>query len=71
VIQPHLLVRLPYYDFTPVSSPAFGIPLLLVKVTTLDIASSHNVTDGLYKARERIHRHLAAGRRLYIYIDIV
>ena len=27
VIQPHLPVRLPCYDFTPVNSPAFGIPL--------------------------------------------
>ena len=27
VIQPHLPVRLPCYDFTPITSPAFGIPL--------------------------------------------
>jgi len=27
VIQPHLPVRLPCYDFTLVTSPAFGIPL--------------------------------------------
>ncbi|KAJ4699845.1 ATP synthase subunit alpha [Melia azedarach] len=26
VIQPHLPVRLPCYDFTPVTSPAFGTP---------------------------------------------
>ncbi|KAJ7941435.1 ATP synthase subunit alpha [Quillaja saponaria] len=32
VIQPHLPVRLPCYDFTPVTSPAFGIPLLAVKL---------------------------------------
>ncbi|KAK7262996.1 hypothetical protein RJT34_30580 [Clitoria ternatea] len=31
VIQPHLPVRLPCYDFTPVTSPVFGIPLLAVK----------------------------------------
>ncbi|XP_033138925.1 30S ribosomal protein S12, chloroplastic [Brassica rapa] len=31
VIQPHLPVRLPCYDFTPVTSPAFGTPLLAVK----------------------------------------
>jgi hypothetical protein len=29
VIQPHLPVRLPCYDFTLVTSPAFGIPLLV------------------------------------------
>ncbi len=27
VIQPHLPVRLPCYDFTPVISPAFGVSL--------------------------------------------
>ena len=27
VIQPHLPVRLPCYDFTPVTSPALGVPL--------------------------------------------
>jgi hypothetical protein len=27
VIQPHLPVRLPCYDFTPVISPALGAPL--------------------------------------------
>ena len=27
VIQPHLPVRLPCYDFTPVISPAFGVLL--------------------------------------------
>jgi len=26
VIQPHLPVRLPCYDFTPVTRPAFGCP---------------------------------------------
>ncbi|CAA7013179.1 unnamed protein product [Microthlaspi erraticum] len=33
VIQPHLPVRLPCYDFTPVTSPAFGTPLLAVKAS--------------------------------------
>lgn len=32
VIQPHLPVRLPCYDFTPVTSPAFDIPLLVVRL---------------------------------------
>ena len=64
VIQPHLPVRLPCYDFTPVTSPAFGIPLLAVKVTTSGMASSHSVTGGVYKARERIHRAMADARLL-------
>ncbi|KAK7260973.1 hypothetical protein RIF29_27276 [Crotalaria pallida] len=66
VIQPHLPVRLPCYDFTPVTSPAFGIPLLVVKVTTSGMASSHSVTGGVYKARERIHRRMADRRLLAI-----
>eukprot|EP01018_Ginkgo_biloba_P037099 Gb_40558 [translate_table: standard] len=60
VIQLHLLVWLPCYDFTPVTSPTFGIPLLAVKVTTLGMASSHSVTGGVYKAQERIHRRLCS-----------
>jgi hypothetical protein len=59
VIQPHLPVRLPCYDFTPVTSLAFGIPLLAVKVMTWGMASSHSVTGGVYKAWERIHRRMA------------
>ncbi|KAD2805486.1 hypothetical protein E3N88_38863 [Mikania micrantha] len=31
VIQPHLPVRLPCYDFTPVTSPAFSIPSLRLR----------------------------------------
>ncbi len=66
VIQSHLPVRLPCYDFTPVTSPAFGIPLLVVKVTTSGMASSHSVTGGVYNARERIHRRMADRRLLAI-----
>ena len=58
LFQPHLPVRLPCYDFTPVTNPAFGIPLLTVRVTTLGMVSSHGVTGGVYKARERIHRSM-------------
>ncbi len=62
VIQPHLPVRLPCYDFTPVTSPAFGIPLpIRVRVTTSGVASFHGVTGGVYKARERIHRRILTG----------
>jgi hypothetical protein len=58
VIQPHLPVRLPCYDFTPVISPALGVPLLTVRVTTSGVTNSHGVTGGVYKARERIHRSM-------------
>jgi hypothetical protein len=58
VIQPHLPVRLPCYDFTPVTSPALGVPLQKVRVTTLGVTGFHGVTGGVYKARERIHRSM-------------
>ena len=56
VIQPHLPIRLPCYDFTPVIRPAFGRSLLAVKSRTSGISDSHGVTGGVYKTRERIHR---------------
>ena len=56
VIQPHLPIRLPCYDFTPVTGPAFGSSLLAVGPLTSGISDSHGVTGGVYKTRERIHR---------------
>ena len=56
VIQPHVLVRLPCYDFTPVIRPAFGSSSLSVRSLTSGISDSHGVTGGVYKTRERIHR---------------
>ena len=55
VIQPHLPIRLPCYDFTPIIGPTFGSALLAVKLLTSGVADSHGVTGGVYKARERIH----------------
>ena len=66
VIQPHLPVRLPCYDFTPVTSPTLGAPLRKVRVTALGMTSFHGVTGGVYKARERIHRSIADLRLLAI-----
>ena len=56
VIQPHLPIRLPCYDFTLITSPTFGRALLAVRLRTSGITGSHGVTGGVYKARERIHR---------------
>ena len=56
VIQPHLPIRLPCYDFTPIIEPTFGRALLAVKLRTSGVPDSHGVTGGVYKARERIHR---------------
>ena len=58
VIQPHLPIRLPCYDFTPVISPAFGSSLLAVGSLTSGVTNSHGVTGGVYKTRERIHRDI-------------
>ena len=58
VIQPHLPIRLPCYDFTPVIEPAFGSSLLTVGSLTSGVTDSHGVTGGVYKTRERIHRDI-------------
>ena len=56
VIQPHLPIRLPCYDFTPVIRPAFDSSLLSLGSLASGISDSHGVTGGVYKTRERIHR---------------
>ena len=56
VIQPHLPIRLPCYDFTPVINPTFDNVLLAVRLLASGVTDSHGVTGGVYKARERIHR---------------
>ena len=56
VIQPHLPIRLPCYDFTPIIKPTFGRAPLAVRLRTSGVPDSHGVTGGVYKARERIHR---------------
>ena len=58
VIQPQVLLRLPCYDFTPVTRPAFGGSFLSVRSPTSGISDSHGVTGGVYKTRERIHRSI-------------
>ena len=64
VIQPHLPIRLPCYDFTPVTNPAVVIAPLAVRLTTSGRTRSHGVTGGVYKTRERIHRTTADARLL-------
>ena len=55
VIQPHLPIRLPCYDFTPIIEPTFGRAPFAVRLRTSGVIDSHGVTGGVYKARERIH----------------
>ena len=59
VIQPHLPIRLPCYDFTPVIGPAFGSSFFAVRSLTSGVTDSHGVTGGVYKTRERIHGAVA------------
>ena len=58
VIQPQVPLRLPCYDFTPVTVHSLGPCLLAVGSGTSGANDSHGVTGGVYKARERIHRCL-------------
>ena len=64
VIQPHLPVRLPCYDFVPVTSPTLGSSSLAVRSPTSGVTDFHDVTGGVYKARERIQRSNADLRLL-------
>ena len=56
VIQPHLPIRLPCYDFTPITDPTFDCAPLAVKLQASGVTDSRGVTGGVYKARDRIHR---------------
>src|SRR5262249_32003006 len=65
VIQPHLPVRLPCYDFVPIASPTFDGSLpQRVRPPASGVADFRDVTGGVYKARERIHRSVADLRLL-------
>ena len=49
VIQPQVPLRLPCYDFIPVTSFTLG------SYDTSGATGFHDVTGGVYKTRERIH----------------
>ena len=57
MIQPQVLLRLPCYDFTPITLFIFiaRLPYRLAK-TISDADGFRGVTGGVYKVRERIHR---------------
>ena len=52
VIHPHLPVRIPCYDFTPIT----GLTLGPSKIGTSGATNFRGVTGGVYKTRERIQR---------------
>ncbi len=58
VIQPQVPLRLPCYDFTPITSHTLGGSLPKVGSPTSGSTSFRGVTGGVYKARERIHRSM-------------
>ena len=64
VIQPHLPVRLPCYDFVPIANPTFDHSPQTVRPWASGVTNFRDVTGGVYKARERIHRSVADLRLL-------
>lgn len=64
VIQPHLPVRLPCYDLVLIASPTFDGSPPKVGPPASGVTDFHDLTGGVYKARERIHRSVADLRLL-------
>jgi hypothetical protein len=56
VIQPQVLLRLPCYDFTPIMNHTLDGCPLAVGSPASSATHFRDVTGGVYKARERIHR---------------
>jgi len=56
VIQPHLPVRLPCYDLVLLAKHTFESCFLAVSSPASGALNSADLTGGVYKARERIHR---------------
>ena len=56
VIQPQVLLRLPCYDFTPIMNYTLDGSPLAVGSPASSATHFRDVTGGVYKARERIHR---------------
>ena len=66
VIQPQVPLRLPCYDLVPVMDHTVVTVLPKVRLATSGATHSHDLTGGVYKARERIHRDIADSRLLAI-----
>ena len=66
MIQPQVPLRLPCYDFVPVMDHTVVSVSPKVQLLTSGTIHSHDVTGGVYKARERIHRDMADSRLLAI-----
>ena len=58
VIQPQVPLRLPCYDLVPVMNHTVVTVPPKVRLATSGTTHSHDLTGGVYKARERIHRDM-------------
>ena len=56
MIQPQVPLRLPCYDFILVMNHTVVTVPPKVRLATSGATHFHDVTGGVYKARERIHR---------------
>jgi hypothetical protein len=59
VIQPQVPLRLPCYDFIPITKSTFKVRFVTEFYTFLGAPGFHDVTGGVYKAWERIHGAVA------------
>ena len=66
MIQPQVPLRLPCYDLVPLTPHTLDGSLLTVEPPASGADNSGDLTGGVYKARERIHRSLADLRLLAI-----
>ena len=66
VIQPQVPLRLPCYDFAPVTELTLDGCPLAVGTATSDAPPFRGLTGGVYKAQEHIHRSVADLRLLAI-----
>ncbi len=66
MIQPQVPLRLPCYDLVPVTELTVGRRPLAVDKRTSGAPSFHDLTGGVYKAQEHIHRVVADTRLLAI-----
>ena len=66
MIQPQVPLRLPCYDLVPVIWLTVDRRLLAVDNPVSGTPDSHDLTGGVYKAQEHIHRGVADPRLLAI-----
>ena len=66
MIQPQVPLRLPCYDLVPVIALTVDRRLFAVDNPVLGTYDSHDLTGGVYKAQEHIHRGVADPRLLAI-----